>query len=158
MGEETEVENTPLTMRRVYKWGSSAVVIIVGLWALHQWVGLHLEVHLLSRADAAELKDQISQVAAAAKEASTAAMQASQAAAQTSEALSMYIVQQELKNARDRLSALQGQLSETQLWEASNKANDISRARKLDLERQIQALKEQVECLKQGRLVSVCQN
>lgn len=162
MGEPHEddvdeaIAKAPITIGRLIKWGSGIATLIAGVIAAHHFLGAHLEFHLLSKAEAAELKEQITAAANAAKEASTAAKDASQAAAQTGQALAKYIQQQELKTARERLSALQGQLSETQLWEASNKANDISKARKADLQRQIDVLKEYVDCLKAG--ASLCQN
>lgn len=150
------IKNTPITIGRAIKLLSIAATSLGVLWAIHVWVGGHIEFHLMTKAEAAELKNEISAVAQAAKDASTAAKEASQAAAQTGQALQMYIQQQELKTARERLSALQGQLSDTQLWEASNRANDISRARKADLQRQIDVLRDYVQCLQNGR--SLCQN
>lgn len=116
---------------------------IVGLWYFHGWLGGHLDRSFFSEAQAQGLSEQVKQAADAAK-------QASQAASQTSQTLTRYITAQEVKTARERLNILQGQLSETQLWEASNAPNDISRARKADLQSQIEAMKVYISCLERS--------
>lgn len=125
-----------------------AAIVVVG-WQFHEWTGRHLNTHLMSRAEAQTLhmaqNEQIKQAADAAKEAANAATE-------TARLLRDHIKGEELKSARERLNQLRGQLSETQLWESTNGgANDISRARKADLNSQIEVLSTLIACLEAGR-------
>src|SRR5262245_53588903 len=113
---------------------ATMVALAVGLWSFHGWLGGHLDKNFFSEAEAQTLSQQVKQAADAAKE-------ASQAAKANGDTLNKYISQQDLKSAREQLAAKEGQLSETQLWETANQPNDISRARKRDLQDQINVLK-----------------
>lgn len=114
-----------------------------GLWA-HQRLGEHMDAHFTSTAEAQVLSDSV-------RSASESARKAAESADSTSKALTAYISHQDLKDAKQRLNVLNEQLSGTKLWEATNPANEISRARKADLERQIAVLATYIACLEAER-------
>ncbi len=68
----------------------------------------------------------------------------------TSMALLTYIRRQELRDSRTALQRLEDQLNETLLWESENGENQISLARKDDIEDRIEVREDQIDCLEQG--------
>jgi len=69
----------------------------------------------------------------------------------TSMMLLDYIRRQELRDTRTALLRLEDQLEETLLWESENGENQISRARKDDIEERIDVRENEIECLVEGR-------
>ena len=118
----------------------------IGLTWGNQWIITMLDRSFYSEAQAQVLQDQV-------KEAADAAKQAAQSVENVSRDLTQYVKQQDLKSARERLNVLKQQLSETQLWESSNGANDISRARKIELAAQIEIVTAYIQCMEAQRPV-----
>ena len=131
-----------ITTTRVRNWAGGTVATIAVLWGTHQWVATkHLPVHLLSRAEAQTLQQQVSEAATKAEAAATQAQE-------TSEQLSLYLVRTELQALRDKLERAKSELQETLLWESANGGeNDISRERKRDLNTRIRETDEQIRCM-----------
>lgn len=122
-------------------WVSAGVATIGAFWGFHEWVGkVHLPVHLMTRAEAQSLGEQV-------KAAADTAKTAADAAKQTSDRLFDYIEREQLRDERAALERLEGDLQDTLLWENANGANDLSRARKTDLTRRIADARERIRCL-----------
>lgn len=119
-------------------------VIIGALWAAHGRLVLHVDRYFISSAEANELQQQV-------KEAADTAKAAAKIAQDTSTALFRYIRGEQLKDAREALETLKGQHSDTLLWERANGENDLSRARKRELEARIRAREAQITCMELGR-------
>jgi hypothetical protein len=121
-------------------WMSVVVAAIAGSWGFHEWVGKsHLPVHLMTRAEAQTLQQEV-------KAAADTAKAAAQAATETSRRLFDYIERQELKEERATLDRLKGDLQETLLWESQNGENALSRSRKADLNARIRETEERIRC------------
>lgn len=128
---------------------TGAITAVAGaLVGAHVWLGAHLGAHLMTSAQGVELGAQLKQIADAAK-------QTAQAASDTAKALNNHLASEELKEAKAKLSVLTEQLSGTMLWESEHGANDISKARKRDLEEQINRVKEYLQCVDAGRSTCV---
>jgi hypothetical protein len=133
-----------LNFKRIGIMFSVAGVVVSAFVGAHLWLGSHLAAHLYTATQGAELSGQLKQIA-------DSATKTAQAASDTAKALNAHIAAEDLKNAKRRLDTLNEQLSSTLLWESSNHPNDISRARKADLQYQINTVKEYIECMNQGR-------
>lgn len=128
-------------LNKAKAWLVAGVAAIGAVWSFHQWLGAsHLPAHLMTRAEAQTLQQEVKAAVDTAKAAATAAKQ-------TSDRLFDYIERQELKEERAALERLQGDLADTLLWENANGANDLSRARKTELERRIRDAQERIRCL-----------
>jgi acyl-CoA reductase-like NAD-dependent aldehyde dehydrogenase len=124
---------------RMTLWIMAIPVAITVSLLSHKYIDGHIDRFMFSEVQAQTLTDQV-------EKAANAAQEASQAASATGRALTTYMRNQDLKETRERLSVREGQLSDTLLWESSNGANDISRARKADLQREIEDLKALLRC------------
>lgn len=129
------------TAAKVKTWLGAAALVAGSLWGFHQWLGkVHLPVHLMTRAEAQTLGEQV-------KQASDAATRAAESAERVSQRLFDYIADQELKEERAKHERLEGELQDTLLWESQNGENQISRARKADLEARIIESTRRIRCL-----------
>lgn len=118
--------------------------LFAGSWTFHNWLATHMGAHLFTTAAAQTLSNQVQQ-------ASNAAKTAAESTQQLAEAFKRHIDGEDLKYARDKVDTLTEQLSSTKLWESANGANEISRARREDLERQLERMRSYVTCLEIGR-------
>lgn len=145
MGKDVDeaVVNAPITMRRIYKWGGIAATIIGGLFLSHQRLAGHLEFHLMSKATAGELGEQIKGVA-------DAANKAADAASKVAVALDKHIKTEDLKEQKRALELLNARLQDIQLWESTNRPNAVSTRTRQDTMAQIEAQKEYIACLQAG--------
>lgn len=123
--------------------------IAVALWPLHSWLATHLENHVATVAQARAIAEDT-------KKAADAAQMAAEATHVVAVSLADHIAQTELKDARQRLDLLKTDLATTQLWEAANHANDISRARVHDLTGQIDHVTGWIACTEAGRPATIC--
>jgi hypothetical protein len=123
--------------------------IAVALWPLHQWLSVHLENHVVTSAKGDAL-------AVETRKAADAAQMAAEATHVVAVALADHIAMTELKDARQRLDLLKTDLATTQLWEAANHPNDISRARVRDLGSQIDHVQNWIACTEAGRPATIC--
>lgn len=144
----TPHDETTVSLKFVLLVVAAVTTGLTGAWGFHKFLATHVEFHLTPKAAAAELDAKI-------LSASTAAKSAAEAAQKIGSALEMHISEEKLSKARELLSAKREQLSTTQLWETANRPNDISRARKVELQGQIDVLREYVRCLEQFRSVCV---
>ncbi|MEO8466225.1 MAG: hypothetical protein ABI640_12850 [Gammaproteobacteria bacterium] len=123
---------------------ATALAFIVGLWQFHEWTGRHLKDHLVSTQIGSELAMQI-------HEAVDAAKQSAKASETIGRSLSLHIAGQDLKEAHIKLDTAKTDLATTQLWESVNGANEISRARKRELEFQIERTTGYIACREASR-------
>lgn len=128
---------------------ASLLGVIATLWGFHRFLGTHLEVHLMPRAEADTRRELlIDQIHAA----TDAAMQAAGAAQITAAALEQHVALESLAQSRARVDILREQLSSTQLWEKANGGeNDVSRARKRDLDNQLERTRDYIACREAAR-------
>jgi hypothetical protein len=143
-----EIDLHALKRRKFVVSGGALIVLIGVLWLGHGKLTEHLDVYMISTAEGQVLTQQV-------KEAADAARQAALSVQEVGRSLVDYIKLQDIKDARERLNNLRGSLSETQLWESANGANDISRARKADLEAQISVIEGYIQCIEAGRSTCV---
>jgi hypothetical protein len=130
-----------VTTDRILKWGGSTVAIVIGLWGFHTWLASdHLPKHLITTAQAQELRSEVKGAVEAAKIAGDKASAASDAATQATVEVRVFLAQQEL-------SRLQGELSQTKLWESQNGENDVSKRLKRELEDRIATSQHALLCL-----------
>lgn len=127
------------------KWSGSLAATVVALWGLHEWIGsTHLPNHLVTKAQAQtltdELRREVTRAVDAAKGASETATKASNTATATAIELRIFLKQQEV-------SRLEGELSQTALWESQNGENDVSRRLKRDLGERLSTARRQLACL-----------
>ena len=123
--------------------------IAVALWPLHQWLAAHLENHVATTAQARVLAEDT-------KKAADAAQMAAEATHVVAVSLADHIAMTELKDARQRLDLIKTDLATTQLWEAANHPNEISRARVRDLTAQIDHVTQWIACTEAGRPANIC--
>jgi hypothetical protein len=125
-------------------WAGSIVGALSVIWTfggkVHDAVWRHVDLYVVSEVEAAELQAEV-------KAAAETATQAAEAVTAIASQLSDYIERQDLKEERGNLERLNGELTETRLWESANGENAMSRARKADLERRIAETQERIRCL-----------
>jgi hypothetical protein len=139
-----DIDIETLKKRKYVISGTSIAAFVVAVWWGHGWVGVHLDRYLVTEVEAQSIGQQVQQAARAATEAASAAESVGRT-------LDAYIKRQDLKDSRERLNLLNQQLGETQLWEAANGPNDITRARRADLSAQIVVTQNYIRCLEAGR-------
>lgn len=119
--------------------------VAAAMWPLHEWIAGHATRELLEHSvQAQELGKQI-------KTAVDAAQKAAEAAKMVAESLAIHVDQTDLADARRRLDLAKTDLATTQLWEAANRPNEISRARVRDLQGQIDRVSAWIACKEAGR-------
>lgn len=115
------------------------------IWPTHEWIAMHATRELLEHSlQAQEINKQI-------KKAADAAQQAAEAAQMVALTLADHVAQTDLADARKRLDLAKTDLATTQLWEAANKPNEITRARIRDLQAQIDRVSAWINCRENGR-------
>lgn len=137
MSDNTGIDLTNLKTKRITFSVGGLILVAGGLWGAHEYTSAHLNDIFMPIAAAEELADKVDQALARSEE--------------NSERLVTFINRQELKEARQQLKDLLGQLQETLLWESANEENSISRARKRDLETDIDSQESYIICLEAGR-------
>jgi hypothetical protein len=119
-------------------------LLAAGAIAVHSFVATHASTYFVRSASAQLASDG---VARQIREVGDAAKSAAQAAQQAVAELHAHVDGERIAAARARIDVLRGEISNTQLWESANGANDISRARRRDLESQLARTIAYVECL-----------
>lgn len=127
---------------------AGAGVILVALVGFHTFLAGHTSRIFVSEAEAGELAAEVQQQI---KDISESAKRAADAAASAVFELRSHVAGEEIKAARNKMDELRGEISTTLLWESANGANDISRARKRDLEIQFERTAAYVQCLEAQR-------
>lgn len=118
---------------------AAAMAIIAFSGRIHGAMAGHVDRFFISTAEAQALTADV-------KKAVDTATKAVDLATETSEDLRRYLQRQELKEERALLDTLKGELADTELWESTNGANALSRARKADLVRRIDDAVARIRC------------
>lgn len=116
--------------------------------ATHAFLAQHAARYFVSTAAAQTAQ---AQQALQIKEIADIAREAAQAAKQTADTLATHVRGQELKEARQRLDMLRKDLFDAQISESTHGPNDLTRARKRELEPAIERQRSYVDCLEAGR-------
>jgi nucleoid-associated protein YejK len=124
---------------------TAVVTAATAIWGfsgkIHDVIARHVDRYFFSTAEAQTLLSEV-------KDAAEIAKDAAETANATTVELIRYIKRQDLKEHRVELDRLRGDLADTELWESTNNgANSLSRERKADLERRIEATLSAIRCL-----------
>lgn len=118
------------------------------LIATHTFLARHTSKYFVQTASAQEAHGDLTRQI---RDASDAANKAASAAQQAVSELRSHVAGEDLNRARSKIDTLRGEISATQLWESTNGANEISRARRQDLERQLERTIAYAACLEAQR-------
>ena len=127
------IDPAALKKKRISISVGGVIALIVILIGTHEYIADHTQSKFISTVRA----DEIAQVAQTALDKST----------QANENLLTYIKRAEIKDVREKIEQYRDQIQETELWEAANGENQISKARKKDLSGRLELATEQRDCL-----------
>lgn len=128
------IDPAALKKKRISISVGGAIALVVILIGGHEYVADHTQSKFISTVRA----DEIAQVAQTALEQST----------QANNNLLAYIKRAEIKEVSEKIEQYKDQIQETELWEAANGENPISKARKKDLGSRLEIATEQRDCLR----------
>lgn len=133
-----------IRMPDVTDWKKHKVTISVGsiifglalLWGAHKFIASHAGKYFLPVAAAEELTQKVEE--------------ALMTSAENSAILTNFIRRTEIRDAREKVDSLRSELQATLLWESANGENEISRARKSDINREITRYENYVACIERN--------
>lgn len=111
----------------------TVVFVAVCLYGLHQYLAHHLKAIFIPTAVAEELTQKVEK--------------ALMTSADNSATLLNFMRRQEVKDSREKINTLKGELQNTLLWESANGENEISRARKKDINEEILRYDNYISCV-----------